>query len=60
MTCGLPADFSDEHRATLERYAASGCRVSRYMLDHNVWYPEAIAALHRERCAEPVPVPEED
>jgi hypothetical protein len=60
MTATLPAEFSDMHRAMLERSAASGCRVSRYMLDHNVWYPEAIVALHRERCAEPVPVPDED
>jgi hypothetical protein len=52
--------FDPDHRARLERYAASGCAVSRYMLDHNVWFPEAIEGLHRERCAKPVPVPDDD
>ena len=54
-----PAMFDPSHRAALERWAASGCPVSRYMLDHNVWFPEALEALHRERCADPVPVPED-
>jgi hypothetical protein len=52
--------FDPNHRARLERYAASGCAVSRYMLDHNVWFPEALEAMHRERCREPVPVPDLD
>jgi hypothetical protein len=52
--------FHPDHRAMLERHAARGCPVSRYMLDHNVWYPEAIEGLHRERCREPVPVPDPD
>ena len=56
----MTAEFSDTHRAMLEEWAVSGCFVFCYMLDHGVWYPEAIAALHRERCAEPVPVPDED
>jgi hypothetical protein len=30
------------------------------MLDHNVWFPEALEALHRERCREPVPVPDDE
>ena len=52
--------FCPDHRALLERYAASGCAVSRYMLDHNLFFPEALEAMHRERCAEPVPVPDRD
>jgi hypothetical protein len=47
--------FSPDHRAALERYAASGCPVSRYMLDHSVWFPEALEAMHAQRCREPVP-----
>jgi len=53
-------DFHPIHRDMLERWAASGCAVSRYMLDHGVWFPEALEALHRERCAEPVPVPDDE
>lgn len=53
-------DFHPTHRAMLERWAASGCAVSRYMLDHKVWFPEALEALHRERCREPVPVADDD
>lgn len=60
MTCLLPAEFSDTHRAMLEEWAAGGCLVSRYMLDHDVWFPEAIEGLHRERCADPAPVPDEE
>lgn len=52
--------FDPTHRARLERYAARGCAVSRYMLDHDVWFPEALEALHRERCREPAPVPDLD
>ena len=36
-------------RAELERWAASGCRVSRAMLDHDLTYPEAIELLVGER-----------
>jgi len=55
-----PADFGSAHRDMLERWAAGGCAVSRYMLDHKVYFPEAIEALHRERCREPAPVPDEE
>jgi hypothetical protein len=34
-------------RAELERWAASGCRVSRAMLDHDLTYPEAVELLAR-------------
>jgi len=53
------AVFDPTHRGELERWAALGCPVSRYMLEHNVWFPEALEALHRIRCKEPAPVPEE-
>lgn len=56
----MTGPFSPYHRAMLERYAASGCAVSRYMLDHGVWFAEALEAMHRERCAEPAPVPDAD
>lgn len=52
--------FSPGHRAELESFAARGCEISRYMLANGVRFPEAVEALHRLRCAEPVPVPEED
>lgn len=52
--------FDPDHRNMLERWAACGCTVSRYMLDHGVWFPEALEALHAQRCAEPVPVPDLD
>jgi hypothetical protein len=55
-----PADFDPTHRDMLERWAACGCVVSRYMLDHKLWFPEALgrrwrrctasAALSRRRC----------
>jgi len=47
--------FTADHRAMLEIWAARGDQISRYMLDHNLWFPEALEALHRERCREPVP-----
>lgn len=53
------AVFDPTHRDELERWAALGCPVSQYMLKHNVWFPEALEQLHRERCQQPVPVPEE-
>lgn len=58
MPDGIP--FAPDHRGALERYAAAGCRVSRYMLDHDTWFPEAIEALHRERCGVPAPIPNDN
>jgi hypothetical protein len=55
-----PADFDPGQRARLEQWAASGCDLSRYMLKHNVGFAEAVVALHRQRCREPVPVPDDD
>lgn len=43
MPDGKP--FDPDHRASLAIQAASGCRVSAYMITHDCWYPEAIAAL---------------
>lgn len=55
----MTAPFSERHRAALERYAARGCRVSAYMLEHGVGFPEAVEELHR-RLPGPAPVPEPD
>lgn len=47
--------FDPAHRALLERWAARGCPVSRYMLDHGLPFPEALEAMRSEGFSEPVP-----
>jgi hypothetical protein len=39
--------FPRHYREHLERYAARGCRISAYMLEHGVGFPEAVEALAR-------------
>ena len=39
--------FAPGHRRALEAWAADGCRISAYMLRHDVWFPDAIEALAR-------------
>jgi hypothetical protein len=55
-----PADFDPTQRARLELWASRGDDLSRYMLKHNVGFAEAVVALHRTLCREPVPVPDDD
>jgi hypothetical protein len=54
-------------RERLERYAERGCRISAYMLEHGVSFPDAVEALHASAKRSlvrglpgPAPVPEDD